>query len=47
VAAVGDTAHRAASEAALAYAHRVHRLGLSRDDAIRTVLAALDPVYGA
>jgi DNA-binding transcriptional regulator YhcF (GntR family) len=45
VAAVGDTAQRAASEAALEYAHRAHRLGLARDEAIATVLAAFDAVY--
>ncbi|MGW1994164.1 GntR family transcriptional regulator [Embleya sp. NPDC001921] len=47
VAAVGDTAHRAASEAALEYAHRAHRLGLTRDEAITTALAAFDAVYEA
>ncbi|WP_439675057.1 GntR family transcriptional regulator [Embleya sp. MST-111070] len=45
VAAVGDSAHRAASEAALEYAHRAHRLGLTRDEAIRTALAAVEAAY--
>ncbi|MFI1380923.1 GntR family transcriptional regulator [Embleya sp. NPDC020886] len=45
VAAVGDTAQRAASEAALDYAHRARRLGLTRDAAIAAVLAACDAVY--
>jgi len=45
VAAVGDTARRAASDAALEYARRAHRLGLDRDEATRTVLTAFDTVY--
>ncbi|MFI6580294.1 GntR family transcriptional regulator [Embleya sp. NPDC050493] len=45
VAAVGDTTRRAASEAALEYAHRAHRLGLTRDEAITTALDAFDAVY--
>ncbi|MYV98291.1 GntR family transcriptional regulator [Streptomyces sp. SID3343] len=46
VAAVGDVAHRAASEAALDYARRAQRLGLTRDEAITTALSALEAVFG-
>ncbi|WP_406286600.1 GntR family transcriptional regulator [Embleya sp. NBC_00896] len=45
IAAVGDSAHRAASEAAIEYARRAHRLGLTRDEAIATALSAFDVVY--
>lgn len=45
VAAVGNTAQRAASDAALEYARRAARLGLDRDEATRAVLAAFDTVY--
>jgi DNA-binding transcriptional regulator YhcF (GntR family) len=45
VAAVGDAAHRAASETAVEYARRAQRLGLTRDEAITTALSALEAVY--
>ncbi|UGQ09733.1 GntR family transcriptional regulator [Yinghuangia sp. ASG 101] len=45
VAAVGDTAHREAAEAAGDYARRVRRLGLPRDAALAAVVTALDAAY--
>ncbi|MGC0421535.1 GntR family transcriptional regulator [Embleya sp. AB8] len=46
VATVGDTAHRAASEAAIEYARRAHRLGLTREEATATALDAIGAAYG-
>jgi DNA-binding transcriptional regulator YhcF (GntR family) len=46
IAAVGDAAHRVASESALEYARRAQRLGLTRDEAIATALSALEAVFG-
>jgi DNA-binding transcriptional regulator YhcF (GntR family) len=45
VAAAGDAAHRLGAAAAAEYAGRVHRLGLSADDALRAVTTALELVY--
>ncbi|OPC76762.1 GntR family transcriptional regulator [Embleya scabrispora] len=45
VAAAGDNAHRAASKAALEYAHRAHQLGLTRDEAIIAALGAVEAAY--
>ncbi|MFD7441067.1 GntR family transcriptional regulator [Streptomyces sp. NPDC059909] len=46
VAAAGDAAERRAASAAQAYAEQVHRLGLSRADALSTVQDALRAAYG-
>lgn len=45
VAAVGDTAHREAAEAAAEYARRARRLGVRRDEALAAVVTALDAAY--
>ncbi|GAA1247613.1 GntR family transcriptional regulator [Kitasatospora nipponensis] len=45
VAASGDAAHRLATAAAVEYAERALRLGLSREEAQRAVGGALDLVY--
>ncbi|MDI2127323.1 GntR family transcriptional regulator [Yinghuangia seranimata] len=45
IAAVGDTAQREASAAALDYATRARRLGLDRDAALAAVVAAVDAAY--
>lgn len=46
VAAAGDAAERQAATAAQAYAEQVHRLGLSRADALSAVQDALRATYG-
>ncbi|RKE18713.1 GntR family transcriptional regulator [Streptomyces sp. TLI_171] len=46
VAPTGDTSHRLAATAAAEYAARTARLGLTRDEALSTLLAALDEAYG-
>jgi DNA-binding transcriptional regulator YhcF (GntR family) len=47
IAAAGDAVQQAAEEAAAGYVDRVKRLGLSRDEALRTVDGALRAAYGA
>ncbi|MEU6893730.1 GntR family transcriptional regulator [Streptomyces sp. NPDC046557] len=47
VAAAGDSAAREAAAAAQAFAERVHRLGLTRDEAVAAAGEALRARYGA
>ncbi|WP_280725394.1 GntR family transcriptional regulator [Kitasatospora sp. MAA4] len=46
VAATGDSAHRLATTAAVEFAERAQRLGVTRDEALAAVSGALDLVYG-
>ncbi|MFJ5924078.1 GntR family transcriptional regulator [Kitasatospora sp. NPDC092948] len=45
IAPTGDTSHRLAADAATEYAARTTRLGLTRDEALAAVLAALDAAH--
>lgn len=47
IAPTGDTSHRLAATAAAEYATRTARLGLTRDEALTTLLTALDAAYPA
>ncbi|MEV6206847.1 GntR family transcriptional regulator [Kitasatospora sp. NPDC051914] len=45
IAATGDSAHRLAAAAAAEFAERVHRLGLTRDEALAAVDTALQVAF--